>query len=76
MLSNATNQPKSTVELGYLCPRGLSDPNDYTLNQSLNIAVTNALQCTSELMNYMSLFSGSGSFFLQKPCGIQNSPAQ
>ena len=24
MLSNATNQPKSTVELGYMCPRGLS----------------------------------------------------
>ena len=23
MLSNATNQPKSTVELGYICPRGL-----------------------------------------------------
>ena len=22
MLSNATNQPKSTVELGYMCPRG------------------------------------------------------
>ena len=26
MLSNATNQPKSTVELGYMCPRGLSGP--------------------------------------------------
>ena len=24
MLSNATNQPKSTVELGYMCPRGHS----------------------------------------------------
>ena len=23
MLSNATNQTKSTVELGYMCPRGL-----------------------------------------------------
>ena len=23
MLSYATNQPKSTVELGYMCPRGL-----------------------------------------------------
>ena len=23
MLSNATNQPKSTVEPGYMCPRGL-----------------------------------------------------
>ena len=26
MLSNATNQPKSTVELGYMCPRGLTEP--------------------------------------------------
>ena len=26
MLSNATNQPKSTVELGYMCPRGLLGP--------------------------------------------------
>ena len=23
---NATNQPKSTVELGYMCPRGLLGP--------------------------------------------------
>ena len=23
MLSNATNQPRSTVELGYMCPWGL-----------------------------------------------------
>ena len=26
MLSNATDQPKSTVELGYMCPQGLSGP--------------------------------------------------
>ena len=26
MPSNATNQPKSTVKLGYMCPRGLSGP--------------------------------------------------
>ena len=26
MLSNATNQPMSTVELGYMCPRGLLGP--------------------------------------------------
>ena len=26
MLSKATNQPKSTVELGYMCPRGLLGP--------------------------------------------------
>ena len=23
---NATNQPKSTVELGYMCPQGLTGP--------------------------------------------------
>ena len=27
MLKTATNQPKSTVELGYMCPRGLSGPH-------------------------------------------------
>ena len=27
MLSNATNQPKSNVELGYMCPRGLLGHN-------------------------------------------------
>ena len=26
MLPNATNQPKSIVELGYICTRGLSGP--------------------------------------------------
>ena len=26
MLSNATNQQKSAVELGYMCPRGISTP--------------------------------------------------
>ena len=26
MLSNTTNQPKSTVELGYIFPRGLLGP--------------------------------------------------
>ena len=31
MLSNATNQPKSTVELGYMCPRGLTGPPAVTL---------------------------------------------
>ena len=33
MLSNATNQPKSTVELSYLCPRGLSGPPAVTLTK-------------------------------------------
>ena len=33
---NATNQPKSTVELGFMCPRGLqnvSGPPTVTLNK-------------------------------------------
>ena len=30
---NATNQPKSTVELGYMCPRGLSGPPEVTLTK-------------------------------------------
>ena len=33
MLSNATNQPKSTVELGYMCPRGLLGPSAVTLTK-------------------------------------------
>ena len=30
---NATNQSKSTVELGYMCPRGLSGPPAVTLTK-------------------------------------------
>ena len=33
MLSNATNQPKSAVELGYMCPRGLFGPQAVTLTK-------------------------------------------
>ena len=33
MLSKATNQPKSTVELGYMCPRGLLGPPAVTLTE-------------------------------------------
>ena len=33
MLSNATNQPKSIVELGYMYPRGLSGPPTATLTK-------------------------------------------
>ena len=33
MLSNATNQPKSSVELGYMFPRGLSGPPEVTLTK-------------------------------------------
>ena len=35
MLSNATNQPKSTVELGYMCPRVLLGPPAVTLTKWL-----------------------------------------
>ena len=33
MLSNTTNQPKSTEELGYMCPRGLLGPPAVTLTK-------------------------------------------
>ena len=33
VLSNATNQPNSTVELGYMCHRGLSRPPAVTLTK-------------------------------------------
>ena len=32
-LKTPTNQPKSTVELGYMCPRGLSGPPAVTLTK-------------------------------------------
>ena len=35
MLSNASNQPKSTVELGYMCPRGLTCPPVVTITKKL-----------------------------------------
>ena len=37
MLSNATNQPKSIVELGYMCSRGLTGQPAVTLTKKLNI---------------------------------------
>ena len=30
---NATNRPKSTAELGYMCPRGLTGPPAVTLTK-------------------------------------------
>ena len=33
MLSNATNQPKSTIKLGYMFPRALSGPPAVTLTK-------------------------------------------
>ena len=38
MLSNATNQKKSTVELSYMCPRGLTGPP--TVTNIAQIAMT------------------------------------
>ena len=35
MLLNATNQPQSTVELGYMCPRGLTGPPAVTFTKYL-----------------------------------------
>ena len=45
MLLNATNQPKSIVELSYMCPRGLSGPptvnTEYLMYElySLNVLI-------------------------------------
>ena len=39
MLSNATNQPKSTVELDYTCPRGLSSPPAVTLTKYIVVEI-------------------------------------
>ena len=36
MLSNATNQPKSTTELGYMCPRG---PNGLVIPHTKKVNV-------------------------------------
>ena len=33
MLSNATNQPKSNGELGYMCPRGITSLPAVTLTK-------------------------------------------
>ena len=45
MLSNATNQPKSTVELGYMCPRGLTGPLAVTLTKQLKYNKRLLLRC-------------------------------
>ena len=46
MLSNATNQPKSTVELGYMCPRGLSGQSAVTLTKLLKYKKTSTQMYT------------------------------
>ena len=45
MLSNATNQPKSTVELGYMCPQGLLGPPAVTLTKELKYEKRLLLRC-------------------------------
>ena len=46
MLSNAMNQPKSTVELGYMCPRGLTGPpNSFLFKPAGNGNRTHDIQC-------------------------------
>ena len=45
MLSNATNQPKSTVELGYMCPRGLTGPPAAALTKWLKYKKRLLLRC-------------------------------
>ena len=47
MHSNATNQPKSTIELGYMCPRGLSDPHAMTLTAYILMTLLQAIRNTS-----------------------------
>ena len=64
MLSNATNQPKSTVELGYMCPRGLSGPPAVTLTKKLKYKKRFLLRCIhhfkSNLINNMDHMRISG----------------
>ena len=64
MLSNATNQPKSTVELGYMCPRGLIGPPAVTLTKYLKCKKRLLLRCIhhflSDLINNMDHMRISG----------------
>ena len=62
--SNATNQPKSTVELGYMCPRGLLGPQAVTLTKLLKYEKRLLLRCIhhfkSDLINKMDHMRISG----------------
>ena len=63
MLSKRYESPKSTVELGYMCPRGLLDPPAVTLTKYLKLK-KNLLRCIhhfkSDLMNDMDHMRISG----------------
>ena len=54
---NATNQPKQAVELGYMCPRGLTGPPAVTLTQWLKYKKRLLLWCIrnfrSDLINHL-----------------------
>ena len=64
MLSNTTNRPKSTVELGYMCPRGLLGPPAKTVTKKLKHEKTLLLKCThhfkSDLISIMDDMRISG----------------
>ena len=64
MFSNVTNQPKPTVELGYMCPRGLPGPPAVTLTKSLKYKKRLLLRCIhhfkSDLINNMDHMRISG----------------
>ena len=40
MLSNATSQPKSIVELGYMCRRGLTGPIKQILHSQIKLKLS------------------------------------
>ena len=64
MLLNATNQPNTTVELSYICPRGLSGQPAMTLIKSLKYKNRLRLRCIhnfkSDLIISMDLLCISG----------------
>ena len=80
MLSNATNQPKSTLELGYMCPRGLSGPPSVTLTKYLKYKKRLLLSCIhhfkSDLIYMMDHMRISGtepsSVILSQKCIFKN----
>ena len=53
VLSNATNQPKSIVELGYMCPQGLTGPPAVTLTKQLKYKKRLLLRCIHLLISYL-----------------------
>ena len=64
MLSNATNQPKSTVELGYMWPSGTHWSNSSDTHQVVEIQKENLPRCIhhfkSDLINNMDHMRISG----------------